>query len=211
MLSTYGDGNRYDAAMVSVLEFIKHRSGDAFGLIVFGNSVLEWVPLTNDPTAMNCAPEFLNPMKLPGWFSQGTSIGMALEHAMKVVAAREEGDRMIVLLTDGYSYDLANGNDVVIAEKLKKAGIQVFCIHIEESSPPAEVTLISQMTGGQVFGARDPAALVEVFKRIDEMKKARIEKVTAESQDDFQPWSAAGGGISLFAVLALFGLRYTPW
>ena len=211
MLASYGTGNRYDAAMASVLDFIKQRSGDAFGLIVFGDSILEWVPLTNDPSAMNSAPEFLNPMKLPPWFSSGTSIGKALEHALKVVAAREEGDRMIILLTDGYSFDLAGGNDEIIAAKLKKAGIQVFCVHIDGSAPPAEVTYIAQSTGGQVFGAGDPQALTTVFQSIDAMKKARIEKVTAESQDDFKPLSLAGGGLLLTAMLSAFGLRYSPW
>lgn len=212
MLSGYGDGNRYDAAMASVLDFIDRRQGDAFGLIVFGDSILEWVPLTSDPSALKYAPEFLSPQKLPPWFSGGTSIGAALEHTLKVMAARTEGDRMIILLTDGYSYDLANGRDVAIAQKLQAAGIQVFCIHIDSSAPPAEVSTIASMTGGQVFAAGDPSSLQAVFKRIDEMKKARLEKVSAETQDDFRPWALAGGGLlAVWLLSCVAGLRYTPW
>ncbi len=212
MTATYGDGNRYDAAMASMLGFVDQRKGDAFGLIVFGDSILEWVPLTSDPTAMKCAPEFLSPMKLPPWFRGGTSIGAALEHTLKVMTARSEGDRMVILLTDGYSYDLANGNDAAIATKLRDAGIQVFCIHIDNSAPPAEVSTIASMTGGEVFAAGDPAALRSVFARIDEMKKARMEKVSAESQDDFRPWSLAGGGLcAMWVISSLAGLRYIPW
>ena len=212
MLSNYGDGNRYDAAMDSVLGFIDKRQGDAFGLIVFGDSILEWVPLTSDPSALKFAPPFLSPQKLPNWFSGGTSIGAALEHTLKVMAARSEGDRMIILLTDGYSYDLANGRDVAIAQKLQAAGIQVFCIHIDNSAPPAEVSTIASMTGGQVFAAGDPAALQAVFQRIDAMKKARLEKISAETQDDFRPWALAGGGLLAAWILSLAaGLRYTPW
>jgi len=212
MMANYGDGNRYDAAMASVLGFIDKRQGDAFGLIVFGDSILEWVPLTSDPSALKHAPEFLSPLKLPQWFSGGTSIGAALEHTLKVMAARTEGDRMIILLTDGYSYDLANGRDVAIAQKLQAAGIQVFCIHIDNSAPPAEVTTIAGMTGGQVFAAGDPGALQAVFARIDEMKKARLEKISAETQDDFRPWALAGGGLlAVWLLSGLAGLRYTPW
>lgn len=212
MTSPYGDGNRYDAAMASVLDFIDKRQGDAFGLIVFGDSILEWVPLTSDPSALKHAPEFLSPLKLPPWFSGGTSIGAALEHTLKVMTARSEGDRMIVLLTDGYSFDLSGGRDVDLAHKLRDAGIQVFCIHIDNSAPPAEVSTIASMTGGQIFAAGDPAALTAVFNRIDEMKKARLEKVSAETQDDFRPWTLAGGAVLALWILAtVTGLRYTPW
>lgn len=212
MTSAYGDGNRYDAAMASVLDFVDRRQGDAFGLIVFGDSILEWVPLTSDPSALRYAPEFLSPMKLPRWFSGGTSIGAALEHTLKVMTARSEGDRMIILLTDGYSYDLANGRDVAIAEKLRAANIQVFCIHIDNSAPPTEVSTIAGMTGGQVFAAGNPEALQAVFERINEMKKARLEKISAETQDDFRPWALAGGGLlAAWLLSGLTGLRYTPW
>ena len=37
----------------------------------------------------------------------GTAIGKALRACKKVLADREEGDQMIVLVTDGISYDLA--------------------------------------------------------------------------------------------------------
>ena len=67
------------------------------------------------------------------------------------------------------------------------------------------------MTGGQLFPAGDPAALRAVFQRIDEMKKARLEKVSAETQDHFRPWTWAGGGVLTAWLLSLFGLRYTPW
>ncbi len=211
MVSPYGDGNRYDAAMASVLDFIEKRQGDAFGLIVFGDSILEWVPLTSDPSALRCAPEFLSPRKLPNWFSGGTRVGAALEHTLKVMTARTEGDRMIVLLTDGYSYDLSNGNDIAIGQKLLDAGIQVFCIHIDTSAPPPEVSTIASMTGGQIFAAGEPAALQAVFQRIDEMKRARLEKVSAETQDHFRPWTQVGGGILAVWMISLFGLRYTPW
>ncbi len=211
MTAKYGDGNRYDAAMASILKFIDYRQGDAYGLSVFGTDVLHWVPLTTDPAALKCAPPFLSPMRLPRWFGGGTMIGMGLQSCMESLVARADGDRMIILLTDGYSSDLANGNDEVLAKKLRDAGIKVYCIHIDDSAPPAEVQTISAMTGGQTFGAGDPTALPLVFKSIDAMQKARTEKLSGETVDDFQPWAIAGGCLALFALVTSFGLRYTPW
>lgn len=207
-----GDGNRYDAAMKSIMQFIDWRTGDAFGLSVFGDDVLHWVPLTTDPAAMRSAPEFLSPMRLPRWFGGGTSIGKGLYACLDSLTARaKEGDRMIILLTDGYSFDLANGNDEVLGKKLRDAGIRVYCIHIDESAPPPEVQNIASITGGQTFGAGDPQVLPQVFKNIDTMQKSRMEKVNGETVDDFKPWVIAGGSLAALWLLASFGLRHTPW
>lgn len=211
MLAQFGDGDRYDAAMQNILKFIDYRKGDAFGLSIFGTDVLHWVPLTTDPDAFRWAPQFLSPRRLPRWFGGGTMIGMGLRACMDALTARADGDRMIILLTDGYSFDLSNGNDVEIAHRLRDAGITVFCIHIDDSEPPPEVQLISSMTGGATFAANDPEALTAVFSTIDQMKKARMEKVQGETVDDVRPWALAGGGLVLLSLLSAFGLRYTPW
>jgi Ca-activated chloride channel family protein len=210
MMANFGSGTRYDAAMGAVNEFISYRKGDAFGLTVFGSAVLNWVPLTNDVSAFKCAPPFLRPDVLPGWFG-GTSIGMALRSAEKTLLAGESGDRMIVLFTDGMSGDLMNGQDVAIAQSLKRNNIKVYDVHVAEGSPPDEVAVISSITGGEVFAAGDPASLKAVFAKIDEMQKAPLKRVTPDPVDFFQPFALAGLGIGGLYLLTLFGLRHTPW
>jgi Ca-activated chloride channel family protein len=210
MMANFGSGTRYDAAMGAVNDFISYRKGDAFGLTVFGSAVLSWVPLTNDVSAFKCAPPFLRPDVLPGWFG-GTSIGMALRSAEKTLLAGDSGDRMIVLFTDGMSGDLMNGQDVAIAQSLKRNNIKVYDVHVAEGSPPDEVAVISSMTGGEVFAAGDPASLKAIFAKIDEMQKAPLKRVTPDPVDFFQPFALAGLGIGGLYLLTLFGLRHTPW
>lgn len=210
MMASFGSSTRYDAAMGAVNDFISFRKGDAFGLTVFGSSVLNWVPLTNDVSAFKCAPPFLRPEKLPPWFG-GTMIGMALREAEKTMLSSTSGDRMIVLFTDGESFDLENGADVAIAQSLKANGIKVYDIHVAEGGAPDSVAVIASMTGGEVFTAGDPAALKAVFAKIDEMQKAPLKRVTPDPIDFFEPFALAGlclGGLYLFT---LFGLRHTPW
>lgn len=62
-----------------------------------------------------------------------------------------------------------------------------------------------------MFAAGDPAALDTVFKRIDEMEAAELEKVAGEQLDAFETW--AWIALSFLAALAFFGffLRVTPW
>ena len=210
MTASFGQGTRYDAAMQAINGFIDHRDGDAFGLTIFGNNVLHWIPLTSDASAFRCAPPFLKPDKLPRWFG-GTEIGKALKACEKVLVAREQGDRMIILVSDGHSFDLSNGNDEVVAKRLRDAGIVCYAVHVADGDAPLELETICVGTGGRVFAADDPAVLEAVFQRIDAMQPARLERTVPQAMDDFWPVSLAG--LVLLGLLALTGcgLRYTPW
>lgn len=212
MTADFGEGSRYDAAMEAINGFLDYRDGDAFGLTFFGNNVLHWCPLTNDTSAFRCAPPFMDPKRgtLPPWFG-GTSIGKALNACRDVLASREEGDRMIILISDGYSSDLSGGQDEVIADRLKKSGVVVYGVHVASGNVPGEVLNIASLTGGEMFAAGDPAALETVFQRIDEMQVAELEKVAGEQLDDFELWCLLGlAALALHALLQLF-LRATPW
>ena len=210
MTSQFGDGTRYDTSMKAIDEFLAARSGDAFGLTFFADNVIQWVPLTTDPSALRCAPPFMDPKTGPPWM-MGTMVGKALQACEKTLVEREEGDRMVVLVTDGYSFDLANGNDATIAEELKAAKISVFVIHVAESAVPSEMGTIASITGGEVFSAGDPAGLKSVFERIDSMKQTKMKKTIAETQDDFGPYCVAGLSTLGLLAAASLGLRYTPW
>lgn len=210
MSARFGEGTRYDASMEEINGFLDYRTGDAFGLTFFGNSVLHWVPLTNDVSAFRCAPPFMRPENAPPWMG-GTEIGKALRACRDVLVTREEGDRMIILISDGMSADLGGGADAEVAREMKDAGIVVYAIHIAEGEAPAPIRNITRASGGEVFPVRDSAALKVVFETIDRMKATRMEVGVAHYVDDFVPYCLAG--LILIGCYALFqlGLRYTPW
>jgi Ca-activated chloride channel family protein len=210
MTAKFGSGDRYDASMAAINRFLDYREGDAFGLTFFGNSVLHWVPLTTDVSAFRCAPPFMRPGQIPPWFG-GTEIGKALLACRKVLAEREQGDRMIILISDGQSSDLYAGQDQEVIGLLRGAGIVVYSVHIAEGAIPDEVVRIASETGGEAFKPEDTGGLERVFSAIDQMQRTRMEKTRAEASDDFLPWSLAGLGLLALALLAAFGLRTTPW
>jgi Ca-activated chloride channel family protein len=210
MTAKFGAGDRYEASMQAINDFLDYRKGDAFGLTFFGNQVLHWVPLTTDVSAFRCAPPFMRPRSLPRHFN-GTEIGKALLACRRVLVTREEGDRMIILISDGYSADLGGERDMEIAKSLRDERIVVNAVHIANSEAPESIVNITSLTGGDVFVPGDPAGLAHVFQTIDEMQQTRIEKVAAESVDDYASWSSLALGVVGAALLALFGLRYTPW
>ncbi|MBL8863245.1 MAG: VWA domain-containing protein [Planctomycetes bacterium] len=210
MLAKFGEGTRYDAAMRATESFLDLRQGDAFGLTFFGNATLHWVPLTTDTSAFRCAAPFMQPNRLPHWFN-GTEIGRALMACRKELIQREEGDRMIILVSDGQSADLYGGRDEEIARELVKDRIVVYTIHIAEGKLPDEVARIAGLTGGESFKPEDEEGLRRIYARIDQMQKSRLEKTQAEAADDFRPWALGALSILGLGLLALFGLRTTPW
>jgi Ca-activated chloride channel family protein len=210
MTARFGQGDRYDAAMAAINEFLDYRQGDSFGLTFFGNNYLHWVPLTSDPSAFRCSIPFMRPSNnVPGF--GGTEIGKAVLGCREVLASRPHGGRMLILVTDGWSSDLANGAEIEIAKKLKRDGITLFAVNIQEEEARGEIVNLARLTGGEVFNPGDTQALRRVFQRIDEMTKAQIEQGIAEQVDWFFPFCIAGLVVLGLWALAQLGLRYTPW
>lgn len=210
MSSPYGDGTRSDAAIHAIQEFTTFRKGDAFGLTIFGNEVLHWVPVTRDLSAIRLAAPFLRPDKMPQYL-WGTQIGKALREVRKVLTAKPEGDRMIILVSDGQSADLSGGQAEEIGNELSRDGIVVYYIHVAEGQPQEETFTVASLTGGQAFAAGDPTALREVFKRIDRMQQSKLKPASPEWVDDYRALSLVGLALLGLHLLTSLGLRYTPW
>jgi Ca-activated chloride channel homolog len=219
MNATFGDGNRYDAAIAAIGEFTTYREGDAFGLTIFGNEVLRWTPLTKDLSVIRNAAPFLRPTDLGQHFG-GTEIGKALRHTHETLRKqmlataedeRAEGEGMIILLSDGVSADLRGTTAREIGDALAEDNIVLYAVHIGGAVAPQDLYELTRPTGGEVFAAQDTAALDSVFMRIDEMQPVELKPAAPQSVDYFEPFAIAGLSVLGCVVLASFGLRYTPW
>lgn len=210
MTAKFGRGTRYDASMRAINDFLDFRAGDSFGLTFFGNNFLHWVPLTSDPSAFRNSIPFMRPENnVPGF--GGTEIGRAVLGAREVLTSREDGDRMMILITDGWSSDLSGGAEMEIAKRLRKDYIKLFAVNIQDAEARGEIVNLARMTGGEVFNPGDTNALKGVFSAIDEMTKTELEQGTAELVDWFFPFAIAGLSVLGLYVLFMLGWRYTPW
>jgi Ca-activated chloride channel homolog len=210
MMATFGEGNRYDASMAAIDQFVKARKGDAFGLTFFGNSVMHWTPITTDASAILCATPYMRPEIAPPHFG-GTEIGRALLACQDRLDRVEKGDKMILLVSDGMSADLSNGRDQEIASQLKQKGIVVYAIHIGGGNVPDQIINITSYTGGEAFAPEDMGTMSKVFGKIDTMQQAELERMVAESVDFYQPFIVTALSLVAVGLLCSFGLRYTPW
>ncbi|MFM8470989.1 MAG: VWA domain-containing protein [Limisphaerales bacterium] len=140
-----------------------------------------------------------------------TYIGKALYGVADLLAERPSGDRMIIMLTDGESSDIKSPKDQAIIAALRAQNITVFAIMMcEEQIEPALVG-IARATGGDVFNAATPEALHAVFKSIDEMKKVVVLQKQPQASDYYDPFFLPAMVLLGLSVLAMFGLRFTPW
>ncbi len=210
MGTPFGKGTRFEAAVESAREFCNFRKGDAFGLTIFGSEYIHWVPPTKDVSALANATKYIRPDNMPSWMG-GTLIANALHGCTEQLSRTEQGDRAVILISDGDSQDFANGGDRRAADELAAAHIRVFIILIGGDSGSGGVETIAAGTGGKVFQVGDRSTLDQVFREIDRMQKARFKQVTADWVDDYRTLSVGGLVATSLYLLSLLGLRYTPW
>lgn len=218
-----GRHRRFDSAMPAIEQFINYRKGDAYGLTIFSRFYIHWIPLTLDTQSIPLSKVFIQPNNpkldppemgrhgLPDDLWGVTNIGKALMGATDLLAARPTGDRMIILITDGESGDIMPPKDAPIIARLQQEKIVVFAVVIGPEKIQPQLSAIARATGGDAFQAVTAEALETVFKRIDEMKKVVVLQKQPQVIDHYEPFFIPALSLLAAGVLALFGLRFTPW
>lgn len=209
-ISTGANQVRYEAAMDAIGRFTEARRGDACGLTIFGGETVRWTPLTKDLDAIRLATPFLDPESQP-IHMRSTRIGGALRACLATLSQQDEGDRMIVLVSDGQSQDLGGGEASKIGRELSDAEISLFAIHIGDGEAPAQLSEVVGPTGGAVFAAHDKQALQRVFDEIDAMQLVKLKPASPKPIDWYGPFAMAGIVLLAVHLFAQLGLRYTPW
>jgi Ca-activated chloride channel family protein len=202
---------RFDGAMDAIETFLSARKGDAFGLTVFSRRFLHWVPLTTDTSAIRLARTFIAPELFPDPLWGGTFIAKALGGAIVPLSKHPAGDRMIILITDGEGEDIVKGGEREIIATLRQHEIVVFAVSMTDRPVNPALEAIARETGGQLFTALTPQALGIVFDRIDQMKKVEVQATRPEVIDFLHPFLVPAMALVAMQLLALFGLRFTPW
>jgi Ca-activated chloride channel family protein len=201
---------RIDAAMNAIEKFVDYRKGDSFGLTVYGKPFIHWVPLTQDTSAIKHARPFMT------GFLESTRTFTALAGATDKLIERAEGERMIILITDGESNSEPDPERQVEELLTRFADESVICygIFISEKEVPELERMLCEQSGGGLFNIEDemkPDSLDDLFARIDKMTKVNLKLKEPIATDNFKPFILPTLIVLALHVLALFGLRYTPW
>ncbi|MGC1183350.1 vWA domain-containing protein [Legionella sp.] len=181
-------------------QFVRERSGDKIGLILFGSQAYLQTPLTYDRHTVLLRLEDAT----VGLAGQSTSIGDAIGLAVKRLDSAPQKGRVIILLTDG-----VNNSGVLqplkAAELAKEEKIKIYTIGLGASAGRAvnngifiqnvfadldEETLkkISAMTKGRYFRATDTETLHSIYKTINQLETVNQELKPIRPQVEYYPW-----------------------
>lgn len=209
---------RLDVVKRTAEQFVKERSGDKIGLILFGSRAYLQTPLTYDRNSVLLRLEDAT----VGLAGKTTSIGDALGLAVKRLQNVPAKGRVIILLTDG-----VNNSGVLdptkAAELAKVNDIKVYTIGLgsESSSqmngglmPNVNMTAeldektlqeIAKLTGGLYFRATDVESLQLIYQTINQMETISQEQATVRPQHEYYPWPLAFAVFLLLYWLAIRG------
>ena len=183
--------DRLTAAKAVLADFLDRRVGDRVGLLVLGQRAYALTPLTLDRDSVR---DQLRD-SVAGLAGRETAIGDAIGLAVKRLRDQPEGQRVLILLTDGVNN--AGVLDPLKAAELAKAehvrihtiafggsggGFSLFGLNVpmprgDDEIDEATLKKIAQDTGGQSFRARDTEQLAGIYAELD-----RIEPVQQEGQ-----------------------------
>lgn len=200
-------------------DFIELRVGDRVGLILFGSQAYVQTPLTFDRKTVKT----LLQESAIGLAGEQTAIGDAIGLAVKRMLQNPQGNRVLVLLTDGVS-NAGEVQPLKAAELAAKEGLTIYTIGIgademlvntmfgsQRVNPSTELdekTLgtIAKMTGGRYFRARDSKQLNQIYGELDKLQPVTQDKQTFRPQRALFYWPL-GFALLLASLLALPGVR----
>ena len=226
--------NRLAVAKEVVAEFVKRRTTDRIGLVVFAGKSLTKSPPTSDSAVLLRQLDDVRLEMLP----DGTAIGSGLATALTRLRRSQAKSKVIVLVTDGANNageidpatatDLARALEVRVYTILVGRGGQVpmpvrvqdpFTGQMVQRTVMTEVQIdeallkrIAERTSGEFFRATDSASLRDIFIRIDQLEKSEIKTSAFRRYRElfFPALAAAAALFAAAGALWAAGLRVAP-
>jgi len=208
---------RLTAAKAVLADFLDRREGDRIGLVVFGQQAYALTPLTADRATVR---EQLRD-SVVGLAGNETAIGDAIALSVKRLREQPEGQRVLILLTDGMN--TAGVLEPLKAAELAKAeGVRVYTVAFGGSGgmslfgvqlPGGEDTVdeqtlgkIASETGGRFFRARDTDELAGIYAELDRLEPVKSAGPAVRPRIERYVWPL---GIAM--LLGFIGLAWRGW
>ena len=211
---------RLSAVKVVAGEFIDRRVGDRLGLILFGDRAYLQAPLTLDRKTVKT----LLHESVIGLAGKKTAIGDAVGLAVKRLRNEPEGNRVLILLTDGSntagSIDPLKAADLAAQEKIKIYTIgvgadsrmvrDIFGSRRMAAAEIDEETLqsISEKTGGQYFRARDIESLMQIYSLLDEVEPIVEDNEIYRPVNELYYWPLSVALLMSLLVAVISAMRF---
>jgi len=191
--------NRLEAVKDAAKEFIKNRSGDRIGLLVFGKDTFIQCPLTIDYSVLN---NLLSEVTVMEPKYDGTAIGVAIANGVNRLRNSDSESKVIILLSDG-SNNVGSIDPISAAKIAKEYNIKVYTIGAGTNQSITQIpgrgfvrneidedTLkgIAEVTNAKYFRATDKKSLSGIYKEIDNLEKSEITVSYFSSYQEIYIW-----------------------
>ncbi|OGU67433.1 MAG: aerotolerance regulator BatA [Stygiobacter sp. RIFOXYC12_FULL_38_8] len=211
--------NRLEAAKKVIDEFIKGRTVDKIGLVIFSGESFTQCPLTIDYSVLR---NLLKDIQM-GMIEDGTAIGNAIANGVNRLKDSKAKSKVMILLTDGVN-NAGHIDPLTAAQIAQKFGIRIYAIGvgtmgqapypfqtpfgIRYQMVPVEIDenilkQIASATGGKYFRATNNRKLAQIYDEIDHLEKTRVEVTSYRHARELYFGWALAGLLLLFVEVAL--------
>lgn len=221
--------SRIDVVKDVVKDFIKARSNDRIGLIVFAARAYTASPLTLDHGWLIDNLERVQ----SGMVEDGTAIGSGIAASLNRLRESKAKSKIIILLTDGRN-NTGNISPLTATEAARALKIKIYTIgagskglvpypardffgnkvyqQIQVDIDEETLAKIAESTNAKYFRATDTESLRNIYSEIDKMEKTKIEEKGYQEFNELFSWflSAAVLFLLLEVVLNNTYLRRLP-
>lgn len=208
--------SRMSAVKAVVQDFIRQRTKDRLGLVVFGSGAYPQAPLTLDHASLTLLLDQTD----VGMAGPNTAIGDAIGLSLKLLEQAKEPEKVLILLTDGNDTSSAI-TPAHAAEMAAARGVVIHTIGIGDPEAKAEAKVdlqslqqIATATGGRFFRAEDRESLQQVYATLDQLTPHQVKTLTHYPKRDLFWWALGAallllGGYHLLALLFSYRPRST--
>ncbi|MEW6653938.1 MAG: VWA domain-containing protein [Bacteroidota bacterium] len=211
--------NRLEAAKKVIDEFIKGRTVDKIGLVIFSGESFTQCPLTIDYSVLR---NLLKDIQM-GMIEDGTAIGNAIANGVNRLKDSRAKSKVMILLTDGVN-NAGHIDPLTASQIAQKFGVRIYSIGVgtigqapypfqtpfgvRYQMVPVEIDenilkQIAAATGGKYFRATNNRKLAQIYEEIDRLEKTRVEVTSyRHAKELFFGW-ALGGLLLLFVEVGL--------
>lgn len=160
---------RFDVSKTVLTDFIRRRTGDAIGIILFGTESYTYTPLSLDTkTTLALLDE-----AAVGIAGDMTAIGDAILLGIQNLIHTPTDKRILILMSDGENTaGTIQINRVLTYARTAHVKIYTIGIGANSSADLDETTLqkISSTTGGRYFRARSANELADIYATLDRIE-----------------------------------------
>jgi len=158
---------RINVAKQEAARFVKKRTNDPIGIVIFGADAISQCPLTLDK---NILQKLIFNIKIGMINHNGTSIGTGIATAINKLKKSKAKSKIIILLTDGRPTPPTEKVTVETAIDLaKQFGVKIYAIAVGNRDERL-LKKIAQQTKGKFFRANNPTEMKQIYDTINKLE-----------------------------------------